>query len=132
MILNGIAISSVLKAMKHKPVDIQQSFKALADPTRRGILMHLSQRDMTIAEVTTYFDMTRAAVKKHLNILESGNLIRVEVNGRERINKIETEGLRTITNWLSYFDQFWDNKLDNLRDAIENDTKNSNEIEIER
>ena len=103
--------------------DIQQSFKALADPTRRGILMHLSQRDMTIAEVTDQFDMTRAAIKKHLNILETGNLISVESKGRERVNKLETNGIKTITDWLNYFDQFWDNKLENLRQAIENNTQ---------
>ena len=99
--------------------DIQHSFKALADPTRRGILMHLSQRDMTIAEVTSQFSMTRAAIKKHLNILENGRLISVESNGRERINKLETAGMKTITDWLAYFEQFWDTKLDSLRDAIE-------------
>lgn len=105
--------------------DIQQSFKALADPTRRGILVHLSQRDMTIAEVTDQFDMTRAAIKKHLNILESGNLISVEIKGRERVNKLETKGIKNITDWLNYFDQFWDIKLDKLRQAIEKDTKTS-------
>lgn len=99
--------------------DIQHSFKALADPTRRQILVHLSQQDMTIAEVTDQFDMTRAAIKKHLNILESGHLISVKTHGRERINTLEAQGLKTITNWLAYFDKFWDTKLDGLRSAIE-------------
>ena len=103
--------------------DIQHSFKALADPTRRQILMHLSQQEMTIAEITDHFDMTRAAIKKHLNILESGSLISVKKNGRERVNSLETNGLKTITDWLGYFDQFWDNKLSRLQTAI---AKNEN------
>lgn len=107
-------------------LEIQNSFKALADPTRRTILMHLSQQDMTIGEVTDQFDMTRAAVKKHLNILESGRLITVESNGRERINKLDTKGIKSITDWLKYFDQFWDTKLDKLRDAIESSEDYSN------
>ena len=106
--------------------EIQNSFKALADPTRRTILIHLSQQDMTIGEVTDQFDMTRAAIKKHLNILESGSLISVKSNGRKRINTLETKGLKTITDWLSYFDKFWDTKLDNLRVAIESNEDNSN------
>ena len=105
--------------------DIQHSFKALADPTRRQILMYLSQQDMTIAEVTDQFDMTRAAIKKHLNILEGGSLISVKTQGRERINTLEAQGLKTITDWLAYFEQFWDTKLDSLRAAIE---KNESDI----
>jgi DNA-binding transcriptional ArsR family regulator len=109
-------------------LNIQHSFKALADPTRRQILVHLSQQEMTIAEITDQFDMTRAAIKKHLNILESGSLISVKTNGRERINSLEAEGLRTITDWLSYFDQFWDKKLSLLQTAI---TNNENDINKE-
>lgn len=104
--------------------DIQHSFKALADPTRRQILVQLSQKDMTIAEITDQFDMTRAAIKKHLNVLESGSLISVKTNGRERINTLEAQGLKTITDWLSYFDQFWDTRLSRLQAAIaENENK---------
>ena len=79
----------------------QNSFKALADPTRRMILTHLSKGDMTIGEVTGHFDMTRAAVKKHLSILEEGRLISVHTRGRERINRLEPQGLKTVSEWLS-------------------------------
>ena len=102
--------------------DIQNSFKALADPTRRSILVHLSNKDMTIGEVAKHFDMTRAAIKKHLNVLENGNLITVQSNGRERINKLEANGLKTVTEWINYFDRFWDQRLDSLKQAIENET----------
>ena len=112
--------------------EIQNSFKALADPTRRSILIHLSQQDMTIGEVTDQFDMTRAAIKKHLNVLESGNLISVVSNGRERINKLDTKGIKSITNWLKYFDQFWDTKLDKLRDAIVSSESDINQKERDK
>jgi len=104
--------------------EIQNSFKALADPTRRSILIHLSEKDMTIGEVTDQFDMTRAAVKKHLSILENGKLISVRSSGRECINSLDIKGLREITDWLSYFDQFWDTKLGALGNAI--DSKENN------
>ena len=98
---------------------VQDSFKALADPTRRMILMHLGSKDMTIGELTAHFDMTRAAVKKHLNILENGKLISVHKSGRERINKLEPKSLKPVSDWLNYFEQFWDERLDALKNAIE-------------
>jgi len=101
--------------------DVQGVFRGLADPTRRQILMHLSDREMTIAEVSDHFEITRAAIKKHLTILEEGNLISVHVNGRERINRFESKGLKTASQWLEYFDHFWDDKLEKLKKSIENE-----------
>ncbi len=103
--------------------ELQQSFRALAEPTRRQILLHLSQRDMTIAEVAEHFSMTRAAVKKHLGILEEGQLISVRARGRERVNHLEYRGLKSVAEWIEYFEQFWDDKLANLKRAIENEDK---------
>ncbi|MEE9320649.1 MAG: metalloregulator ArsR/SmtB family transcription factor [Granulosicoccus sp.] len=101
--------------------DPQPVFRALADPTRRQILQHLQHEDMTIGEVTEHFDITRAAIKKHLNILEEGQLIYVEVRGRERINHFRGDGLETAAQWIDYFGNFWDERLMSLKDAIEND-----------
>lgn len=97
----------------------QGAFRALADPTRRDILLLLSREDLTIGQVVEHFDITRAAVKKHLTILEEGDLISVHVSGRERINRLEPHGLKTVAEWLHYFDQFWDERLQALRIAIE-------------
>jgi DNA-binding transcriptional ArsR family regulator len=98
---------------------IQGAFRALADPTRREILVHLSKEDMTIGDVAGHFDMTRAAVKKHLTILEEGALITVHPRGRERMNRLRPEGLKTATDWLEYFHQFWDERLEALKIAAE-------------
>lgn len=99
----------------------QNAFRALADPTRRDILRMLSAQDMTIAQVSDRFDMTRAAVKKHLTVLSDGGLITVEARGRERINTLNPAGLAPVLNWLEYFDRFWDDRLDALKTAIEKD-----------
>jgi len=100
---------------------VQGAFRALADPTRRHILMHLSHRDMTIAEVAGRFDITRAAVKKHLIVLQDGGLISVRTQGRERINHLEPTGLKSAADWLTYFDQFWTDRLGDLRQAIKDE-----------
>lgn len=99
----------------------QLGFRALADPTRRDILRLLASDQMTIAEVAENFDMTRAAVKKHLSILSEGELISVEVDGRTRVNALNPDGLRRVFDWFSYFDAFWDDRLNTLKSEIEKD-----------
>lgn len=101
----------------------QHSFRALADPTRRAILQMLRDQDMSIAQVSDNFDMTRAAVKKHLTVLSDGGLIEVHSVGRTRINKINPQGLAPVLDWLSFFDAFWDDRLSALKTAIETDIK---------
>lgn len=78
---------------------------------------------MTIGEIVDQFDITRAAIKKHLNILQEGALISVHVRGRERLNRLEPEGLKTTADWFNYFDRFWDQRLGNLKQAIENENR---------
>ncbi len=101
----------------------QNAFRALADPTRRDIVRLLSEQDMTIGQLTNQFEMTRAAVKKHLTVLSDGGLITVEAKGRERINRLEPKGMAPVLDWLSYFDQFWDERLADLKEAIERNEK---------
>ncbi|MCY6381113.1 ArsR/SmtB family transcription factor [Hoeflea prorocentri] len=106
---------------------IQGAFRALADPTRREILIKLSEREMTIAEVAENFAITRGAVKKHLTILEEGRLISVHTHGRERINRLEADALRPVSDWLSYFDRFWGSRMLDLKSAVEKHERNSDE-----
>ena len=101
---------------------LQPAFRALADPTRREILHLLGQQDMTIAQVSDHFDMTRAAVKKHLTVLQHGDLIRVRAKGRERINILHADGIKPVFDWLTFFDQFWDDRLADLKSVIEKET----------
>jgi len=96
----------------------QSAFRALADPTRRDIVRMLSHEDMSIGQLTTRFDMTRAAVKKHLTVLSDGGLVTVETRGRERINHLNPAGLAPVLNWLEHFEAFWDDKLAALKTAI--------------
>ncbi len=120
---NVLAISDAVRGavpMKH-----QTAFRALADPTRRDILAMLATKDMTIAEVAGHFSMTRAAVKKHLIVLSDGNLITVTPSGRERINSLNPDGFRVVSEWLGFFDRFWDDRLSALKTAIEEGTKHA-------
>lgn len=102
----------------------QSVFRALADPTRRDILRMLRTQDLTIAEVAQNFDMTRAAVKKHLTVLSDGGLISVTTQGRERINSLNPSGIQPVLDWLGIFDEFWTDRLAALKAAIEEDKEN--------
>ncbi len=98
----------------------QGAFRALADPSRRAILTLLSDHEMTIGEVAGHFDVTRAAVKKHLIILEEGGLISVQRHGRRAINRLQPEGLKPVAAWVNEFSKFWDDRLADLKMAVEN------------
>jgi len=74
---------------------------------------------MTIAEVAENFDMTRAAIKKHLTILKEGDLISIQVDGRSRVNALNPDGLRRVFDWFGFFDAFWDSRLTALKSTIE-------------
>lgn len=100
--------------------DLQPTFRALADPTRRDILKLLAEKDLTIAQVAEQFAITRGAVKKHLTILEEGQLINVETRGRERINRLNPDAIRPAFDWLGHFETFWGTRLAALKDAVEN------------
>jgi len=98
---------------------LQDSFRALGDPTRRQILMELGRDELTITEVVDKFDLTRTAVRKHLTILEEGNLITVTPRGKERITRLNPTGLKKTADWFNYFDQYWDSALGALKNAVE-------------
>ena len=103
--------------MQHDPY--QPVFRALADPTRRAILSMLADGERPIADIAAEFEMTRPAIAKHLAILKEGDLISVEAQGRERINRLNPAALKTAADWLSYFDQFWDVRLGKLKEMVE-------------
>ena len=99
----------------------QLVFRAIADPTRRSIMTMLSSGERALSDITAAFEMTRPAVAKHLNILREGGLVRVRKQGRERLHRLQPEALKTVSEWLSFFDQFWDEKLANLKQSVEMD-----------
>lgn len=96
-------------------------FRAIADPTRREILALLAERDLTVGEVADRFDMTRPAVAKHLRILGDGGLVSVEARGRSRVNRLSAGPLRSVADWLKFFDRFWDDRLQTLKEEVEKD-----------
>ncbi|MFW8595753.1 ArsR/SmtB family transcription factor [Cribrihabitans neustonicus] len=81
-------------------------FAALADPTRRAILTMLLEDDMAVTDVAEPFEMSLAAVSKHLAILTRAGLIAQEKRGRVKWCKLEPDAMRAVSVWMQGFGQF--------------------------
>ncbi len=98
--------------MTDDPLDLV--FSALADPTRRAILAMLLEDDMAVTDVATPFEMSLAAVSKHLAILARAGLIRQEKRGRVKWCKLEPDAMRGASVWMQGFGQFEPVNLDDF------------------
>jgi DNA-binding transcriptional ArsR family regulator len=96
-------------------------FQAIADPTRRGLLRLLVDRELPVTVISSHFPMTRTAVSKHLRILAEAGLVKERRVGRETRYRLEPEPLRELKSWLAFYEQFWENKLSTLKRYIESD-----------
>jgi DNA-binding transcriptional ArsR family regulator len=96
-------------------------FQAIADPTRRQLLTMLGRQEMSIAQISGHFPISRTAVNKHLHILHDAGLVSQQKVGRETRYQLQPERLLELKNWLAYFEQFWDNKLAMLKHLVESD-----------
>jgi DNA-binding transcriptional ArsR family regulator len=94
-------------------------FSALADPTRRAILTLLLEDDMAVTDVADPFDISLAAISKHLAILGRAGLIEQEKRGRVKWCKLTPEGLRSATVWMQGFGQFEPVHLDAFERFLE-------------
>ena len=99
----------------------QPVFRAIAHPVRRDIMAMLASQELSIGAVAGHFEMTRPAVAKHLKILREAGLIRTHQQGRETFNYLDSTALKAVANWLEFYSQFWDEKLELLKTAIEED-----------
>ncbi len=87
-------------------------FSALSDPTRREILAMLLEDDMAVTDVAAPFEMSLAAISKHLTILAAAGLISQEKRGRVKWCKLEPDALREASVWMQGFGQFEPVNLD--------------------
>ncbi len=94
--------------------DLDLIFAALGDPTRRTILSMLLEDDMAVTDVAEPFDMSLAAISKHLTILTRAGLIAQEKRGRVKWCKLEPDAMRAASIWMQGFGQFEEVDLDGL------------------
>ena len=100
-------------------LDLDRTFAALADPTRRAILTMLLEDDMAVTDVAAPFEMSLAAISKHLTILTRAGLISQEKRGRVKWCKLEPDALRDASIWMQSFGQFEAVNLDAFEQFLE-------------
>jgi DNA-binding transcriptional ArsR family regulator len=94
-------------------------YSAIADPTRRSILLRLVKNGETnVNDLLKPFSISQPAVSKHLRILREAGLVRSRKEGRLRIYQIDAGKLRQVHDWVSHFERYWDEKLDALGDYL--------------
>jgi DNA-binding transcriptional ArsR family regulator len=89
-------------------------FQAIADPTRREILHLIATKPLNVNTVAEKFDMSRAAIYKHMKILSECGLLNVKQQGRERICQAELKQLKTVSTWIDQYRIYWEQKFDSL------------------
>jgi DNA-binding transcriptional ArsR family regulator len=99
-------------------------FQAIADPTRREVLRILTEKELPISKITSRFSMSRTAIAKHLYILSEAKLVSGRKVGREKLYRLQPEPLEELKQWLSYYEQFWNNKLSMLKHVVEIEGEN--------
>jgi len=102
------------------------TFRALADPTRRGMLATLALGDRSIGELGEPFAMTFAGAAKHVKVLESAGLVERRKAGRRQICSLKAEPLAEAEQWLRQWEKFWTVRLDRMQALVEAHSKESN------
>jgi DNA-binding transcriptional ArsR family regulator len=93
---------------------LDSTFGALADPTRRAILASLMLGQASITELAKPHRMSLPAVMKHLRVLEDAGLVSQQKTGRTRRCRLAAEPLKNAEQWISQYRKFWEGALDNL------------------
>ena len=103
-------------------MDMAPIFAALADPTRRDLLVRLAQSSpKTATQLAEDFPITRQGVLKHLNILEEAGLVAIQQVGREKRYTLTPEPLEDVGAWIRQLEQLWDERLLRLKTMIEDE-----------
>src|SRR5437588_7194647 len=98
---------------------LDRTFAALADPTRRAILAQLSSGEQSAGRLAGRFPISAPAISRHLRVLESAGLITRRVDGKHRRCRLRPEPLRTAAQWLAFYRQFWTETLQQLADHFD-------------
>jgi len=105
--------------VKCSSADLDASFAALADATRRGVLEQLGRSDCSITDLAEKFQMTLAGMMKHVGVLEHAGLVATEKVGRVRTCKLGARRLEEETAWIQRHRQLWEARFDELDRVVE-------------
>jgi DNA-binding transcriptional ArsR family regulator len=99
--------------------NVNSVFSALADETRRRIIVMLAKDRMSVNEIAGNFKISRPAISKHLRLLRQSRLVSQKKEGREVYYNFNPKPMKEVFNWLKFYDKFWDEKLNSLKRYVE-------------
>lgn len=105
--------------MSYSSAQLDATFAALADPTRRAILARLAQGEASVNELALPFDMSQPAISKHIKVLEHAGLVSRSRAAQKRPCRIEAKPLEEATEWLEKYRQFWEANYQRLDSLLE-------------
>jgi DNA-binding transcriptional ArsR family regulator len=109
--------------VKYSSKNLDRTFAALADPTRRRILAHLSRGDKRVTHLARPHAMSLPAVSKHLRVLETAGLLRRRRYGRVHEMQLNAKPLKHAAKWVEEYRKFWEGSLDRLAAYLERTNK---------
>ena len=98
---------------------LDASFAALSDATRRGVLVQLGRDDASITDLAQTFHMTLTGMRKHVSVLEQAQLVTTEKVGRVRTCRLGPRRLEEETAWIEWWRRLWDSRFDELDKVVE-------------
>jgi DNA-binding transcriptional ArsR family regulator len=105
--------------VQHSTGPLDDTFSALSDATRRGVLEQLGRADASITDLAERFHMTLTGMKKHVVVLEEAGLVSTEKVGRVRTCKLGPRRLDDETAWLERYRLLWEARFDELDNLVE-------------
>ena len=99
--------------------DLDGTFAALADPTRRAILARLARGEAAVGDLAEPFDISLPAISRHLRVLEHARLIERRVDAQWRVCRLRPGPLRDAAHWINRYRRFWEQRLDDLVALLE-------------
>lgn len=107
--------------MNEQSTRIDTVFAAMADPIRRDILERTAGNELTVGQIALEYDISLAAVSKHLKVLHDASLISRRKDGRYQFVTTNAEGMRTAAAYLQQYEQFWTERLRTIERHSSND-----------
>lgn len=102
-------------------ISLDDTFAALADPTRRAILARLLDGEASVAELAQPFALTVRAISKHVGVLEQAGLVTRSRSAQKHLSRIELKPLRDIDRWLDGYRKLWEGRFDRMEDLLRRD-----------
>ena len=98
--------------------DLDEVFHALSSEPRRAMLGTLALGERTVGDLADPFDISLAAVSKHLMVLEGAGLVERRIEGRTTMCRLRAEPLAEVRQWVAFYEQFWTTRLDRLEQIL--------------